>query len=155
MGPEAVAATSLGMNETQHWKGKMANGAKSWEMAEALGSWRTVPGNVILLTCEYCRWASEKPDAPLVLRPSRQKMLEMDDLVASGMVVFHYIPSKCSSSGRRRVDLKSGHPGAAKALGFVRGYRESEPDDSEDTLGGLTGGDGGLRDQAAEICTIL
>lgn len=160
MGPEAVAATSLGMNETSHWKGKMANGTKTWEMAESLGSWRKVPGNVILLTCDYCRWASEKPDAPLVLRPSRQRMLEMDDLVASGMVVFHYVPSKCSASGRRRLDLKSaaGHPvslGAAKVLGFVRGYREGEPDDSEDNLGGFPSEHSPLLTQAQEVCTIL
>jgi len=112
---------------------------KVWEMAESLGSWQMDQGvGAISLTCEHCRWASDKPDEDHVFKPSQQKMGEMDDLVASGVMVFHYVPGRCPSTGRRRLEfqLKPNYrlPVEARMLGFARGYYKVTSGDNQDTV---------------------
>jgi len=117
-----------------------------WEMAESLGSWEAVRLSTgswgILLTCEHCRWSSDRPSATPRLRPAPQMRKDTEKLLDSGKYIICFALSG-AEVGRGCLKLESSQlppvegltkqafqrnvQVAYQALGFARSYDESVP----------------------------
>lgn len=120
---------------TLEQRGGSGEEVASWEIAEALGSWRQAPlafddveaqdgsgvSMGVLLSCESIRWASGGCSTGRTLRPPTNEEADLYATVNDGRLVLCYILGLCAESGHLCLDLEEADADADEEVSDITG----------------------------------